>query len=181
MIKIILGIDYSLRCTGLAVLLGDGSTDTCTVRTTGDDGSVKSVAERLMFIADRIETWADLSDEDTIVMEDLLHHAPSAHRGKIAGGFWQVAARVAPLVNDPVILVAPKTRAKYATGNGGAGKKAVLEQVTARYPQFDVGGDDNIADAVALVAIGARILDRPIDPDLPDTNLSALRALKGRS
>lgn len=176
----ILGVDFSLTGTGLAVFGDDGSTDTCTIASPKDDGTVRAIADRLLFIADKVEAWADLSEDDTVVFEDLLHHAPSPHRGKIAGGWWQVAARVAALVNDPVILVAPKVRAKYATGNGSAGKKAVLEQVTARYPQFDIR-NDNEADAVTLVAIGARLNGRPIDPDLPETNLSALRTLKGRS
>lgn len=171
----ILGIDFSIRSTGLAVLCDDGSTDTCVIKPPTDDSSVKSISERLLYIADKVEAWADLSETDTIVIEDLLHHAPSAHRGKIAGGWWHVAARVAMYVDDPVILVAPKTRAKYATGNGNAGKQAVVEQVTARYPMFQINGSDDIADAVTLVAIGARMTGRPIDPDLPETNLSALR------
>ena len=177
----ILGIDFSIRSTGLAVLCDDGTTDTCVIKPPTDDGSVKSIADRLLYIADKVEAWASLSSDDTVVIEDLLHHAPSAHRGKIAGGWWHVAARVAMYVDDPVILVSPKTRAKYATGNGNADKRAVVEQVTARFPQFAVNGSDDIADAVALVAIGSRMNGTPIDGDLPETNLSALRTMKGRS
>lgn len=173
----ILGIDYSLTCTGLAVLCGDGSTDTCTIKTSPDDGSVESMIQRLEFIAEKVEAWADLGAGDTVVIEGLLHHAKSAHRAKIIGGWFAIARRVAPLVDDPIIVVPPKTRALYATGNGAAKKPEVVEKVTARYPQFDIRGDDNIADAVALVAIGARMLGRPIDPDTPDTNLAALRTL----
>lgn len=171
----ILGIDYSLRSTGLAVLGDNGATDTCTVTAPKDDGTVKSVVERLTSIADQIEAWTDLADADTVVIEGVLHHAPGARRDVIVAGWWWVAARIAPLVDDPIIVVPPKTRAKYAAGSGNAGKTAVLEQVTARYPQFAINGSDDIADAVALVAIGARMLGRPIDPALPETNLSALR------
>ena len=173
----ILGIDFSLRATGLAVLCDDGTTDVATVTAPQDDGTVKSVIARLTSIADQVEAWADLSAADTVVIEGVLHHAPGARRDVIMAGWWWVAARIAPLVDDPIIVATPKTRAKDATGNGNAGKKAVVEQVTARYPQFDVGGDDNIADAVTLVAIGARLTGRPVDPDLPATNLSALQAL----
>lgn len=176
----ILGVDFSLRSTGLATLCDDGSTDVCTVTAPQDDGTVKSVVERLTLIADRIEAWADLADVDTIVIEGVLHHAPGARRDVIAAGWWWVAGRLAPLVDDPVIVVPPKTRAKYATGNGNAGKRAAVEQVTARYPQFQINGSDDIADAVALVAIGARLNGHPIDPHLPETNLSALRTMKGR-
>lgn len=173
----ILGIDWSLRSTGLAVLCEDGSTDTCTISAPMDDGSVKSVVERLTLIADRVEAWADLADTDLVVIEDLLHHAPGARRGVMAGGWWLTASRIAAAVDDPVILVSPKTRAKYATGSGNAGKRAVVDQVTARYPQFQIT-NDNEADAVALVAIGARLRGRPIDPDLPATNLAALNGIR---
>lgn len=171
----ILGIDYSLRSTGLAILGADGTTDVCKVTAPKDDGTVKSVVERLTSIADQIEAWADLADADTVVIEGVVHHAIGARRDVIHAGWWFIAARIAPLVDDPIIVVPPKTRAKFATGNGNAGKQAVVEQVTARYPQFAIDGSDDIADAVALVAIGARMTGRPIDPDLPETNLSALR------
>lgn len=173
----ILGIDWSLRATGLAALCDDGSTDTCTIKTTTDDGTVRSIAERIEFIADKVEAWADLADIDYVVIESPLEHAPSAHRSKMLGGWWYTAGRVAKLVRDPVLVVSPKTRAKYATGNGADEKDAVLAQVRARYPQFDIP-NDNVADAVALVAIGARTLGRPIDPDLPLTNLAALTPAK---
>ncbi|WP_100813053.1 hypothetical protein [Microbacterium lacus] len=172
----ILGVDFSITGTGLAILGDNGATDTCTIKPPKDDGTVQSIAERLTFIADKAEAWSDLARGDFLVFESPLHHAPSAHRGKILGGWWITAARLARAVNDSALVVSPKTRAKYATGNGNADKKAVLEQVRARYPQFVVR-NDNEADAVALVAIAARMLGRPIDPDLPETNLSALQAL----
>lgn len=175
----ILGIDFSLTSTGLAVLCDDGTTDTCTIKSPKDDGSIESIVHRIEFIADKVEAWADLAADDTVIIEGLLHHAKSPHRGKITAGWWAVARRVAMLSHPPVIVVPPKTRAKYATGHGAAGKKAVLEQVTARYPQFNIDGSDDIADAVTLVAIGARLLEQPIDPHLPETNLSALQKMKG--
>lgn len=170
----ILGVDFSLTGTGLAVIGPDEVVDTCTIRTWTDNGTVRSFAERIEHIADSVEAWADLGSGDTIVMEDLLHHAPSAHRGRISGGWWVVASRIARAVDDPVILVPPKTRAKYATGTGAAKKQAVFEQARARYPRFEIR-NDNEADAVVLAAIGARLTGRPIDPDIPDTNLAAIR------
>lgn len=173
----ILGIDYSLTSTGLAVLCDDGSTDTCTIKTPADDGTLEAQIDRLEFIADAVESWADLGADDTVVIEGLLHHAKSAHRAKIIGGWWAIIRRVRAAIDDPIIVATPKTRAQYATGDGGAKKPEVVKQVAARYPQFDIHGDDNIADAVALVAIGARLRGTPIDPDLPGTHLSAMRAL----
>ena len=76
------------------------------------------------------------------------------------------------------MVVPPKTRAKYATGNGGADKRAVLAAVRAAYPQFTIR-NDNEADAVVLAAIGARSLGHPID-DLPASHLAALKT-KGKA
>ncbi|WP_300345176.1 hypothetical protein [Nesterenkonia sp.] len=169
----VLGVDWSLTATGLAWLnLDDGAVDTCTIRTWPDDGTVEGIARRITHIADRIEAWADLHADDLVVIEGPVTHAPSAHRSKMLGGWWAVAARLAPLVDDPVMVVPPKTRAKYATGRGGADKSEVLAAVRANYPRFSIA-DDNQADAVVLAAIGARSLGHPID-DLPASHLAAL-------
>lgn len=174
----VLGVDWSLTGTGLAwVNLDDGTADTCTIRTWPDDGTVESIARRITHIADRIEAWADLHADDLVVIEGPVTHAPSAHRSKMLGGWWAVAARVAPLVDDPVMVVPPKTRAKYATGRGSADKPEVLAAVRANYPRFTIA-DDNQADAVVLAAIGARSLGHPID-DLPASHLAALKT-KGK-
>lgn len=171
----VLGVDWSLTGSGVAwVNLDDGVTDTATFRTWPDDGSVEAIARRIQHIADQIEAWADLHAGDLIVIEGPVTHAPSAHRSKMLGGWWATAGRLAPLVDDPVLVVPPKTRAKYATGHGAARKPAVLAAVRANYPGFTIA-DDNQADAVVLAAIGARSLGRPID-DLPASHLAALRS-----
>lgn len=175
----ILGVDWSLTATGLAwVNLDDGTVDTCTIRTWPDDGTVESIALRITHIADQIEAWADLHADDLVVIEGPVTHAPSAHRSKLLGGWWATASRIAPLVDDPVLVVPPATRAKYAAGKGNADKRAVLAAVRAAYPQFTIR-NDNEADAVALAAIGARSLGHPID-DLPASHLAALKT-KGKA
>lgn len=175
----ILGIDYSLASTGLAVLCDDGSTDTCTIKTPPDDGSLEAQIDRIELISTRVEVWADLQAGDTVVIEGALHHAPSAHRSKILGGWWGIVRRVRAAIDDPIIVVQPRSRAQYATGNGGAKKAEVLAQVPGRYPQFEIPpNNDDVADAVVLVAMGARLLGRPIDPDLPKTHLEALQKIR---
>jgi len=138
---------------------------------------VEGIARRITHIADRIEAWADLHADDLVVIEGPVTHAPSAHRSKMLGGWWAVAARVAPLVDDPVMVVPPKTRATDATGRGSADKPEVLAAVRANYPRFTIA-DDNQADAVVLAAIGARSLGHPID-ELPASHLAALKT-KGK-
>lgn len=170
----VLGVDWSLTGTGLAWIdLDTGRTDTCTIRTWPDDGTVEGIARRITHIADQVEAWADLYADDLIVIEGPVTHAPSAHRSKLLGGWWATAGRLAPLTDDPILVVSPKTRAKYATGSGNAGKRAVLEAARRNYPQFTVA-NDNEGDAVVLAAIGARSLGYPID-DLPASHLAALK------
>lgn len=170
----VLGVDWSLTGTGLAWIdLESGDADTCTIRTWPDDGSIEGIAFRIQHIADQVEAWADVHAEDLIVIEGPVTHAPSAHRSKMLGGWWATAGRLAPLADDPVLVVPPKTRAKYATGRGGADKPEVLAAVRANYPMFTVA-DDNQADAVILTAIGARTMGHPID-DPPASHLAALK------
>lgn len=171
----ILGIDWSLRATGLAVLCDDGTTDVATIRPPADDGTILSIADRITYIADKVEAWADLAHGDTVVLEGVLHHAPSKHRSKMLGGWWMTAARVARAVNGSVYVVQPSNRAMYATGSGKAAKNDVLAAVRATYPQFAATNDDE-ADAVVLVAMGARALGRPID-NPPPTHLAAMRKI----
>jgi hypothetical protein len=75
-----------------------------------------------------------------------------------------------------VLPVEPNLRAKYATGKGAASKDAVLAAAVRRYASIDITGNDT-ADAVCLMAIGLRLLGRPIDDPLPALNLSALTTL----
>jgi crossover junction endodeoxyribonuclease RuvC len=69
--------------------------------------------------------------------------------------------------------MAPNARALYATGKGNAAKGAVIDAVTRRFPDWATEGNDNAADAVALMAAGRDWLGHPIT-DLPKTHRAAL-------
>lgn len=79
------------------------------------------------------------------------------------------------LTRGPVVAVQPTTRAAYAANNGRAKKPEVLAAIRAAHPLLRVP-DDNIADAVALLAMGARFLDQPIDGQPSVKQLKAMRA-----
>lgn len=70
----------------------------------------------------------------------------------------------------PYALVAPQTRAVYATGRGRAGKSEVCKAIRARYGTF-LGGpaairDNDQADAIALTVMGVhRYEGAPVDVD----------------
>ncbi|MFE2407024.1 hypothetical protein ACFXDE_01635 [Kitasatospora sp. NPDC059408] len=73
----------------------------------------------------------------------------------------------------PVGLLTPNQRALYATGKGTAAKSAVVDAVARRWPSWPTEGDDNLADAVVLMAAGRDYLDHPIAP-MPAANRAAL-------
>lgn len=62
----------------------------------------------------------------------------------------------------PVGLLTPNQRAKYATGNGTASKPAVVDAQARRWPDWHTEGDDNLSDAVVLMAAGMDHLGHPI-------------------
>ncbi|MCX4751721.1 hypothetical protein OG455_41840 [Kitasatospora sp. NBC_01287] len=73
----------------------------------------------------------------------------------------------------PVALLTPNQRALYATGKGNAPKTAVVDAVARRWTAWSTGGDDNLADAVVLMAAGRDYLGHPI-ADMPKANRAAL-------
>lgn len=54
----------------------------------------------------------------------------------------------------PVGLMTPNQRMLYAAGKGTASKNVVVDAVARRWPAWSTGGDDNLADAVVLMAAG---------------------------
>jgi Holliday junction resolvasome RuvABC endonuclease subunit len=89
-------------------------------------------------------------------------------------GLWWLVVDLLRAHDIPVAEVAPQSRAKYATGNGGAGKDRVLAAAIKRYPDADIDGND-VCDAHILRAMGLRHLGEPLEKSLPQTHLGALR------
>ncbi|MFD7068513.1 hypothetical protein ACFV97_14960 [Streptomyces sp. NPDC059913] len=164
MSRIVRGLDLSLTGAGVAgagwaqTLGSKGKrTDTYAMRRT-----------RLHRLADRIvEAVAPC---DLAVVEGPSYGSKGAGTWDRAGLWWLVVDRLAAL-DIPVAVVTPTARAKYATGNGRAGKQAVVEAVGPRYGV--ALRDDNQADAYALLAMGHDWLDEPLAP-VPAKNRQAL-------
>lgn len=101
--------------------------------------------------------------------------------GKAAGSVieraWLWGFLVDQLVpRGHVVQVRTKTRAKYASGSGNADKKTVLAAVRESFPGVHVP-DDNVADALALAAMGARWGGAPIDGALMKSQTDAMSAV----
>lgn len=170
----VVGVDLSLTSTGLAD--SHGNVDRYRTKPTKTPGLLDDLG-RIERIAHAVHLFA-LFGPDTWAATLVALEGPAFSRGAMggqhvrAGLWWAVAARLTALPGPQVVVIPPTTRAMYATGRGNAGKDEVLAAAVKRYPAHDVTGND-VADAVILAAIGARLLGHPID-DMPKSHLRAL-------
>jgi crossover junction endodeoxyribonuclease RuvC len=86
--------------------------------------------------------------------------------------WWEMYRRLT-LADIPIGLMTPNHRMQYATGKGSASKSAVVDAVARRWPAWQTAGDDNLADAVVLMAAGRDWLGHPLAP-VPQTHRVAV-------
>lgn len=177
--QFIVGIDLSLTATGLAEYnIGTGNFTVHTFGTKGKrDDNYRQRGDRLAGMADYIVTWAEAGPQDPslVVVEGPSIGSRNGSQFDRAGLWWLVVSTLQG-ADIPVLVVPPKTRAKYATGNGNSGKDVVLAHVIDQYQDFalDKIRNDNEADALVLAAMGARYLGLPQEEDLPVENIKAM-------
>jgi crossover junction endodeoxyribonuclease RuvC len=135
---------------------------------------------RLAFIRSQVLTEAQEpytgSLPDVAILEGYSHGSPNqAHYLGELGGVVRLALYDAGV---PYVDIAPKKRAKYATGNGNGSKDAVLQAAVHRSGRiFD---SNDAADAWWLWQMGLAHYD-PGSPHLvkmPAKNLEALREIQ---
>ncbi|MGE7437533.1 hypothetical protein [Kitasatospora sp. NPDC001175] len=109
---------------------------------------------------------------DMVVMETPALSRTGGSSHERAWLWWEVYRR---LTNSeiPIGLMDPKGRMLYATGKGAAAKAAVVDAVARRWPAWETAGDDNLADAIVLMAAGRDWLGHPI-ADMPKAHRVAL-------
>lgn len=166
-----IGIDLSMRSTGLASSLGWTERVTSTGRR-GDDLSTQWV--RLKQIVNSIEGLAKNADLAIIEGPSYGSAGSSAGTWDRAGLWWLVVDRLRHR-GIPVAVVPPASRCRYATGRGNASKDEVLAAAIRRFPDFDITGND-VADAVWLAAAGMDQLGHPLAA-MPATHRKALDAV----
>ena len=175
---IVAGIDPSLTSTGVAVV---DTQDRLTIAT----HTVASKGRRDASWRERWERGVDLAaDIGALVPHDselVVVEAPTLSQGRQGGhldrhGLWWALYGNLTRAGHDVLVVAASSRAKYATGRGNAGKDEVLLAVSRRYPHAPIVNNDQ-ADAVALAAMGARLLGEPVEDRLPKAHLDALAKL----
>ena len=156
----ILGVDQSLSMTGLA-RLDDAGITTDRIKTIPMNGGLSDDRQRIRYIVGRTLRFAPL--ECLTVIEAPYVPKGGKAAGSVTERAWLFGMLVDQLmIRGPVVQVRTKTRAMYATDNGNAEKPEVLAAMHAKFPDVVIR-DDNEADALALLCMGARYLGRPID------------------
>jgi len=148
--EIILGLDLSLRKTGVA-LLWNLDYETLLIEPPDDlrDGG------RLLFIERELRAVVNAYEPNYAVIEGYSYGSPT---GQFALGEVGGIARLVLTGNQiPYIIVPPTSLKKYVTGNGNATKIMMALQV-----QEELGlaiHDDNECDAYCLAAVGSHVFE----------------------
>lgn len=177
---IVAGIDPSLTSTGIAIL-GDGRP--LSLRSIGHGTlSGRSYAHRSDRIVSECRAVIDaliLADDAKpalAVIEGPAYGACNASTHDGSGLWWGLYSTLRAR-RIPIAVVAPKTRALWATGSGNADKKQILATVRAWWPTTRIANHDQ-ADALVLAAVGAFHAGDPIPFDVKErhtTNLAAVQ------
>jgi Holliday junction resolvasome RuvABC endonuclease subunit len=129
---VFMGLDLSLTSTGVSA---NGETFSIKPKTRG--------VERLVEISDRIVNFALNVRPKVVILEGYSFGSKfsRAHSLGELGGAVKVALHKTCF---PIVEIPPKCRAKFATGNGNASKRDVLNSLKIQFPtQFhDERGDD---------------------------------------
>jgi hypothetical protein len=193
------GIDLSMTSTGVAVLgvstfipAWPPTFKLERIRSAPDRKAIgpPSLAQRnkrITEVRDAVLSAADLWATEPGQRPGLiLLEAPSF--GSEGAGMWDRAwlwGQVVTAIHEqgiPLVEVTPHQVRKYATGSASTrgktkvDKDQVLAAVIRRYVHAPVDGND-VADALILAAIGARMLGHPIEAALPVANTAALDKL----
>jgi crossover junction endodeoxyribonuclease RuvC len=162
----VIGLDLSLRSTGVACLHGDGKGWTAMIKTTGQrDDTYDDRWQRIDSIARDIkDPIRSVDNLALVVIEGPAYGVPGGSTWDRAGVWWLVVDYCYRL-SYPVAVAGPRTRAMYATGDGNATKADVVDATRKAFRWFD--GKNDEADALQLAAMGRRYLDAPVDPDQP--------------
>ena len=173
----VLGLDLSLTSAGLA-RVGGAHVALRRARPPADLGLGH---ERLQWLLREVALFTDgvgLFEGrcHLAVIEGLSYGSVSASGFDRAGLFWMVRHQLWGM-GVPYAIVAPKTRAKWLTGNGNAEKDECLAAAISRFPLrlFRDPDDDppddprgirgnDVADALTLAAMGAAAYWQPLVP-----------------
>lgn len=122
----VIGLDLSVARTGVA--LPDGTTASIAVRIR-PHASDSDHADRLIAIASELRALILDQVIDLAVIEGYGFHSHRLARNAELGGVVRITLRA---IGAEIVTVAPATLKKWATGNGRAGKDAMVAEAARR-------------------------------------------------
>lgn len=158
-----IGVDLSLEGTGIAS--SSGWCERIETKKTGHARLSAILAELSLLV---------IRDAQLIVIEGLYGIAQPGQHERV--GLLYLFTHGLWTNHRPFVIIPPASLKKYATGHGGSAKDAVLIAAIRRFPQYDIGSNDE-ADAVWLAAMGCDHLGHPL-VDMPNVNRKALAAVQ---
>lgn len=159
---LVIGLDLSLTCTGVA---GEGWTDYIRPKTLKGH-------PRLNFLVDEVASF--IKAADLVVIEGPSFGGGVKHRHEDLAGLRVMVRHACWRRGIPYALVPPSCRALYAAGKGSAPKGLVRDEIARRYDiELDGVARYDMADAYALLAMGLHHLGHPL-AEVPDTNARGL-------
>lgn len=165
---IVVGLDLSLRSTGIAYW--DGTSDTFEPTSDPED---RHGLTRMDEIAAFVTMHTNVTDLELVVLEGLAFDAHDNKR--LQAQLTGIVRHALFRQNKPFLVVPPSTLKKYATGSGTAKKMTVFKAAQSRLGYDGESFDE--ADALWLRAIGAHlILGCPV-VDIPKSHVVAIEPL----
>lgn len=164
----VIGLDLSLTCTGVAGVLPAGGW-AATIRS--QPSAEVSPFSRLRLIRAGVMDY--VRDADLVVVEGLSLGSQTGHHLTRAG-LWHLVMEAVDAACIPWAEASPAAVKKYATGNGGASKDAVLLAVERRWGRHVRVDNNNEADALTLAAMGSHHLQVSTLTTVPKAHAAAL-------
>ncbi|MFG3438371.1 hypothetical protein ACGF0J_14100 [Nonomuraea sp. NPDC047897] len=171
----IVGIDFSLTSTGMATGLGwcekIGRSGVTTL-------PLRERHRALNELASSIIALTNAEKADLVLVEKLVFNRQDGGRGG-AGERSYLYYRTTGIIVEagvPLVEVPQATLKTYALGKGSGSKGEIVDSIARRLPMFVTRGNDDMADAATLAAMGTDYLGHPL-ADMPKAHRAALDKL----
>lgn len=158
---IVVGIDPSVRSTGVAVLRVQQDQpiliESFNIVTLKEDGQqFLATARRIDFIVKRIKSLSRKLERESIVYYCIESPSFGSRAGRIAdlGGLFYALLVSMIGYEGRLFTISPSIVKKVTTGNGNASKELMIEAINRKFDLNFVKKDSDQADAVAIAYTG---------------------------
>jgi crossover junction endodeoxyribonuclease RuvC len=171
----VFGVDQSFTTTGLAKVEGGAIALTRVKSEASDPGDLLATRDRIRYIVGSVLRFAPRRCLSLVEAPIVVRNGKGGAQLERAWLFGLLVDQLS--LRGPIVQVRTKTRAMYATDNGNADKPEVLAAMRVAFPDLRIV-DDNVADALALLSMGARHMGAPIDGVPSKKQLAAMTAVR---